>query len=177
MSPRTRKRLGLADKPNPNKAALDAKLATGATAPDSIKHMPREHYRPPVGFEPCSRPAPHDGPCAHSPAGAYTELLAKDKTIATRYTAVERSLMEFSADNAMRVHGAPLSLSQFAEVLLRGAAVDYTAETDANSIECKRLLRGAWMFVREQLAADRWIGALARDQILRVIDENLARLE
>jgi hypothetical protein len=27
--------------------------------------MPAEHWYPPPGFAPCTRPAPHDGPCAH----------------------------------------------------------------------------------------------------------------
>lgn len=30
----------------------------------------RMHFRGPQGFEPCTRPWPHDGPCAHPPSEA-----------------------------------------------------------------------------------------------------------
>lgn len=33
----------------------------------SIHGLAREHDNPPPGFLPCTRPVPHDGPCAHPP--------------------------------------------------------------------------------------------------------------
>jgi hypothetical protein len=47
------------------------------------KLMPPEHHHPPLGFLPCTRPAPHDGPCAHPPFDAAVPKPIVDATVAT----------------------------------------------------------------------------------------------
>jgi hypothetical protein len=88
-------------------------------------------------------------------------------------------MLQVFANSSTEVHGRAITLAAFAEILLRGSAVDYTTESDANGIECKHLLRHAWLFVREQLAADRFFsqGPKAVDPVFKYIDSIIAMLE